>query len=93
MAKPRPLVALGLLGPTLDAGGDHKRWSRWRPTVGLHMQGDLVISRFEMLHERRYDGLAKIIAADIVQASPTTQVHSRHIEWLGDSLRLTKEQL
>ena len=81
MPKPRPLIALGLLGPTLDAGGDHKRWGRWRPTVGLHMQGDLVISRFEMLHQRRYDRLAKIIAADIVQASPTTQVHSQHIEF------------
>jgi transcriptional regulatory protein RtcR len=81
MAKSRPLVALGLLGPTLDAGGDHKRWNRWRPTVGLHLQGDLAIGRFEMLHQRRYDGLAKTIAADIAQVSPQTTVVSRHIEF------------
>ena len=79
--KPRPVVALGLLGPVLDAGGDNKRWNRWRPTVGLHMQGDLVISRFEMLHQRRFDRLAETISEDIRQVSPTTTVHSRHIEF------------
>jgi transcriptional regulatory protein RtcR len=84
MAKPRPIVALGLLGPNLDAGRDQKRWNRWRPTVGLHMQDDLQISRFEMLHQRRFDSLAEGIAADIRQVSPTTVVRSRHIEF-GDA--------
>ena len=81
MKKSRPLVAIGLLGPTLDAGRDQKRWNRWRPTVGLHMQDDLVVSRFEMLHQRRFDSLAEGIAADIRQVSPQTTVHSRHIEF------------
>lgn len=81
MPQPRPLVAIGLLGPTLDAGRDQKRWNRWRPTVGLHLQGDLLISRFEMLHQRRFDRLAEGIAADIRQVSPQTTVHSRHIEF------------
>ncbi len=81
MAKPRPLVALGLLGPNLDAGRDQKRWNRWRPSVGLHMQDDLQISRFEMLHQRRFDNLAEGIAADIRQVSPATAVKSRHIEF------------
>ena len=81
MLKPRPLIAIGLLGPTLDAGRDQKRWNRWRPSIGLHMQGDLQISRFEMLHQRKYDSLADGIAADITQVSPTTAVKSRHIEF------------
>ena len=81
MAKHRPLVAIGLLGPTLDAGRDQKRWNRWRPSIGLHMQDDLAISRFEMLHQRKYDNLAAGIAADITQVSPTTTVKSRHIEF------------
>ena len=81
MSKPRPLVVIGLLGPTLDAGRDQKRWNRWRPTVGLHMQDNLVVSRFEMLHQRRFDRLAEGIAEDIRQVSPLTQVHSRHIEF------------
>jgi transcriptional regulatory protein RtcR len=81
MPKTRPLIAIGLLGPTLDAGRDQKRWSRWRPTVGLHMQDDLAISRFEMLHQRRFDQLAVGIADDIRQVSPATTVTSRHIEF------------
>jgi transcriptional regulatory protein RtcR len=48
-------------------GRDQKRWNRWRPSVGLHMQDDLQISRFEMLHQRRFDTLAEGIAADIRQ--------------------------
>lgn len=80
-AGKRPLVAIGLLGPTLDAGRDEKRWNRWRPTVGLHMQDDLAICRFEMLHQRRFDRLAEGIAGDIAKVSPATQVTSRHIEF------------
>jgi len=79
MPKTRPLIAIGLLGPTLDAGRDQKRWNRWRPSIGLHMQDDLVISRFEMLHQRTFDRLAAGIAADITQVSPSTVVKSRHI--------------
>ncbi len=81
MSKPRPLVAIGLLGPTLDAGRDQKRWNRWRPTVGLHQQDDLAITRFEMLHQRRFDALAEGIADDIRQVSPGTTVKHRHIEF------------
>ncbi len=81
MLKPHPLVAIGLLGPTLDAGAEQKRWNRWRPTVGLHMQGDLAISRFELLHQRRFDRLAETLRQDIVQVSPHTEVRSRHIEF------------
>jgi transcriptional regulatory protein RtcR len=65
----------------LDAGRDGKRWQRWRPSVALHQQGDLAISRFEMLHQRRFDQLAETIGQDIAQVSPTTAVVSRHIEF------------
>ncbi|MBA3938033.1 MAG: sigma 54-interacting transcriptional regulator, partial [Planctomycetes bacterium] len=77
----KPLVAIGLLGPSLDDGFGAKRWQRWRPTVSLCQQEDLAISRFELLHQRRYDQLAEVIAADIRQVSPETEVRSRHIEF------------
>ena len=77
----RPLVVIGLLGPTLDAGRGQNRWTRWRPTVALHQQPDLLVSRFEMLHQRRFDALAQGITEDIRQVSPTTTVVSRHIEF------------
>ncbi|TVR46943.1 MAG: AAA family ATPase [Planctomycetota bacterium] len=81
MKQRKPLVALGLLGPTLDAGRGEKRWQRWRPTLGLHLQDDLLIDRFEMLHQRRFDKLAQGIANDIAAVSPQTQVRSRYIEF------------
>ena len=78
---PRPQVAIGLLGPTLDQGFGDRRWNRWRPSVGLHMQDDLAITRFELLHQRSFDDLAKHIALDIQQVSPQTTVTSKHIEF------------
>ena len=45
------------------------------------MQDNLVVSRFEMLHQRRFDKLAAGISADITQVSPGTTVQSRHIEF------------
>ena len=78
---PKPLVVLGLLGPTLDNGFNEKRWQRWRPTVAVGLQADLAVARFELLHQRRYDELAKTVAADLVQVSPETTVRSRHIEF------------
>jgi transcriptional regulatory protein RtcR len=81
MNTPRPLVVIGLLGPTLDAGHDQKRWNRWRPSVSLHMQTDFIVQRFELLHQRRYDNLARQISDDIAQVSPHTTVTSRHIEF------------
>jgi transcriptional regulatory protein RtcR len=81
MPAARPLVAIGLLGPTLDAGVGPKRWHRWRPTMGLLMQPELAISRFEMLHQRRFEALARTISSDLRQVAPETVVHSRHIEF------------
>jgi transcriptional regulatory protein RtcR len=75
------MVAIGLLGPTLDNGRDQKRWNRWRPSVGLHLQDDLAISRFEMLHQRRFNALADQIVQDIRQVSPQTAVAMRAIEF------------
>lgn len=79
----KALVVIGLLGPTLDAGRDEKRWARWRPTVGLHMQPDLAIARFEMLYQRRFGNLAKGTIEDIQKVSPTTTVKSQLLEF-GD---------
>ena len=50
-AKPKPLVVLGRLGPTLDNGHGPQRWSRWRPTFALCQHPDLLVSRFELLFD------------------------------------------
>ncbi|ABA90073.1 sigma-54-dependent transcriptional regulator of RNA 3'-phosphate cyclase, RtcR domain-containing [Syntrophotalea carbinolica DSM 2380] len=74
-------VALGLLGPVLDQGTSHKRWERWRPTVALCQQDDLLIRRFVLLYQRRYSRLLKKVVEDIRQVSPETEVIPRLMEF------------
>jgi transcriptional regulatory protein RtcR len=70
-------VVLGTYGTMLDAGMTEKRWSKWRPSVDLCRQDDLVVDRFELLHPPRHERGAALIARDIEQASPETEVHLR----------------
>lgn len=67
-------VVFGLLGSTLDAAGGEDRWQRWRPTVALCQQEDLLIDRFELLHEPKLAALAAATADDIRSVSPETVV-------------------
>jgi transcriptional regulatory protein RtcR len=84
MPARRKLVVLGLLGTTLDAGRGRGRWDRWRPTVSLAQHDDLLVDRLELLHDRRGTEIAETVAADVVQASPSTQV-VRHLLELRDA--------
>jgi len=76
----KPLVLLGLLGPTLDQGKSGARWERWRPSVAVCQHENLLISRYEMLHQARFESLAKLIEADIGSVSPETKVRRHRIE-------------
>jgi transcriptional regulatory protein RtcR len=76
----RPTVAISLLGPVLDAGDGPNRWSRWRPTVSLCQQDDLVVARLELLYQSRYTKLMERIAADVRRVSPETEVRPHLIE-------------
>jgi transcriptional regulatory protein RtcR len=71
----RPLVAISLLGTTLDKGRGHDRWERWRPNVGLCSQPALPIDRVELIHTRNWLALAQLIAKDIAETSPRTNVN------------------
>jgi transcriptional regulatory protein RtcR len=78
----KPCVVIGLLGSTLDKGSDPRRWERWRPTLCLVQQPDLVIDRLELLHAPQFSALARTVEADIKQVSPETVVvlHPIHFE-------------
>lgn len=67
-------VVIGLLGTQLDQGRNPNRWERWRPSVDLCRHDDLVVARFELLTQRRFQSLANHVAADIQQVSPETTV-------------------
>lgn len=76
-------VLIGLLGSTLDAGTKDHRWKRWRPSVDVCQQEDLLIHRFELIHDRKFASLARVIAGDVGQISPETKVRLHRIGW-GD---------
>jgi transcriptional regulatory protein RtcR len=67
-------VALSFLGTQIDAGKGPDRWNRWRPNVALCQQDDLVIDRFDLIHDRRHTKLAEIIEEDVRGVSPETEV-------------------
>ncbi|RPH49068.1 MAG: AAA family ATPase [Planctomycetota bacterium] len=80
LSMARPVVVLGLLGSTLDAGLGGNRWNRWRPTVSIGQHDDLLVRRFELLFQPANDELARTVARDLVQVSPETQVRLRSID-------------
>lgn len=70
-------VAIGILGSKLDrVGKGSQRWNKWRPTLSLCQQPDLLIDRLELIHgEASWDtDLALKVATDIAQVSPETEV-------------------
>jgi transcriptional regulatory protein RtcR len=77
-------VVIGFLGSTLDQGKSPDRWQRWRPTISLVQQQDLIVDRLELIHARMHTALAERIARDIAQVSPETQVR-HHIMDLKDA--------
>lgn len=79
--RTKPVVVIGLLGPTLDAGRGPERWERWRPTLSLCQHENFVVNRLELLFQRKFSALAETIVADIATTSPETQVRSHHIEF------------
>ncbi|MBV9496172.1 MAG: RNA repair transcriptional activator RtcR [Acidobacteria bacterium] len=68
-------VVIGLLGVSLDAAGKaSSRWEKWRPTVSLCQQEDLVVHRLELLHPASATNLAMAVARDIASVSPETEI-------------------
>jgi transcriptional regulatory protein RtcR len=74
-----PLVVIGLLGSTLDRGEGSRRWEAWRPTISLFQHEELLISRFELLFERKFTALAQAVVRDIAAVSPETTVRTHEI--------------
>ncbi len=78
--KKRPLVVLGFLGTTLDAGKRGDRWDRWRPSVSLFQHDDLLVDRFELLAPSNEQSLADTVVGDIGKVSPETVVRMHRFE-------------
>jgi len=69
----RQTVIIGLLGSILDAGFHEERWKKWRPTVSLCKHPDLPVARYELIHLKAHQDIARCVAADIKRVSPGTE--------------------
>lgn len=69
-------VVIGFLGTNLDAG---KR-RRWRPSVQINDHADFPIDRLELIHGRRWSGLANKIKAEVERRNPETEVLLHQME-------------
>ena len=68
-------VVIGFLGTVLDFGGRGiLRWEKWRPTVALCQQEEMVVHRLELLHDARSTSLAEQVRDDLKKVSPETAV-------------------
>lgn len=72
-------VVLSILGTILDRGTGEFRWEKWRPTVALCMQDDLLVDRLELICEKRFDKLIDVLERDIASVSPETQVVRQYV--------------
>ncbi|MFP2958362.1 RNA repair transcriptional activator RtcR [Myxococcus sp. 1LA] len=79
-SRARKTVVLGMLGTTLDNGQGPQRWTRWRPTVALCQQEDLLVHRLELLHPPNATSLAATLVEDLQQVSPETEVRPRTLD-------------
>jgi transcriptional regulatory protein RtcR len=70
----RRCVVIGLLGTTIDRGSGSRRWEGWRPSIAACQHEDLLIDRFELLHQQRFTSLAQSVRDDIRHVSPETEV-------------------
>jgi len=77
-------VAISILGTQLDRGTTPERWDKWRPSISLFQHEDLLIDRFELLHEANSLPLAEQVAADIRLVSPETTVVLHEINFGRD---------
>jgi transcriptional regulatory protein RtcR len=63
-----------MLGTVTDLPLNAQRWSRWRPTVSLVQQEVAEVRRLDLLVHTRHRGLAEVVASDVRQVSPSTEV-------------------
>ena len=78
----KKIVVLGFLGTNLDQGGK-ARWGRWRPTISLGQQDDLLVDRFELFYEKNFLDLAQLVhittGTHVIQICLFLLTESRHI--------------
>ena len=73
-------VVFSIFGRTLDAPSGDGRWDRWRPTLDLCRQPDLLVDRLELLVDTP-PARARTFLDDLEHLAPETDVHVHPISW------------
>lgn len=74
------IVVIGFVGTKLDSGKGSARWEKWRPSIALTQHDDVLVDRFELLHDATAQPLVDQVVADIASVSPDTQVMPRRVD-------------
>ena len=72
--KNKRTVVIGFIGTQLDNRTGTARWEKWRPTVALAQQPDVLVHRFDILFSGTAGRLVQDVGADIAKVSPETSV-------------------
>lgn len=83
VSNSKPLVVISLLGTQLDGGMRPDRWEKWRPTVSLFQHEDFLVSRLELIFDPKFQTLCDIVAVDVKQVSPESEVRTHPVAF-GD---------
>lgn len=77
------MVVIGFIGSSLDRVSKNElRWQKWRPTVSICQQEDIIVDKFELLANDSHKDLIDEVTNDIQQISPetTVNVHQANIK-------------
>ena len=74
-------VVISLVGTVLDAKEGSTRWEKWRPTVSIFQQEDLLVDRLELLRQKKFQRLADLVDQDVRHVSPETVVRHHLVEF------------
>lgn len=72
-------VVIGFVGSQLDSARRSDRWEKWRPSLSLMQHEDLLVDRFELLYNAKFQDLAHHVARDMRTISPETTVVTHDI--------------
>jgi len=78
---PKKTVCISLIGVSLDRAKRDNRWDRWRPTISLCQQEDLLIDRLELIGSPHDTALIEQVTHDIAMVSAETKVCPQTISW------------
>ena len=75
-------TVIGILGSRLDHQGlGNRRWTRWRPSMGILMHPNLPIDEFVLIYHESEQELANLTLKDMRSLCPEANVHGYMVNY------------